>query len=203
MCPTRRSSLVSDHSTPPLTAAVTSSIFLPSIPEMSVDLNTSATVLNYTVAIFLVTIGTAPLIWSPLSGFYGRKPVYLISMPIHVAASIGVGRSQNVGALIGTRILQGIGGSSVVRLGSLRTEVGADGQLAVGAGSVGDIFRPTERANAMGWFYCGVSSASRPLRALLMLRHSWVLPSLRSSEVSLLSIPLYVTLASTWAQTHR
>ena len=97
-----------------LIIAVTSSIFLPSIPEMSVDLKTSATVLNYTVAIFLVTIGAAPLIWSPLSGFYGRKPVYLISMPIHVAASIGVGRSQNVGALIGTRILQGIGGSSVV-----------------------------------------------------------------------------------------
>jgi hypothetical protein len=29
--------------------------------------------------------------------------------------------------------------------------------LAVGAGTIGDIFRPTERANAMGWFYSGVS----------------------------------------------
>lgn len=35
----------------------------------------------------------------------------------------------------------------------------ADSKLAVGAGSVGDIFRPTERANAMGWFYSGVSDA--------------------------------------------
>jgi len=29
--------------------------------------------------------------------------------------------------------------------------------LAVGAGSIGDIYRPTERANAMGWYYSGVN----------------------------------------------
>lgn len=95
-------------------AAVTSSIFLPSIPQMSADLDTTASVINYTVAIFLVTIGIAPLFWSPLSGFYGRRPIYLVSMPIHVAASIGVALSNNVGAIIGTRILQGFGGSCVV-----------------------------------------------------------------------------------------
>jgi MFS family permease len=93
---------------------------------MAADLHTTAAVINYTVAIFLVTIGMAPLVWSPLSGFYGRRPIYLASMPIHVIASIGVARSNTVGAIIGTRILQGIGGSCV---------------LAVGAGSIGDIYR--------------------------------------------------------------
>lgn len=82
---------------------------------MSADLNTTPSVINYTVAIFLVTIGIAPLFWSPLSGFYGRRPIYLVSMPIHVVASIGVALSNNVGAIIGTRILQGFGGSCVVR----------------------------------------------------------------------------------------
>ena len=93
---------------------------------MAEDLHTTPAVINYTTAIFVVTIGIAPLLWSPLSGFYGRRPVYLASMPIHSVASIGVALSQNVGALIGTRILQGFGGSCV---------------LAVGAGSIGDIFR--------------------------------------------------------------
>lgn len=46
-----------------------------------------------------------------------------------------------MGDIIGTRILQGIGSSAV---------------LSVGAGTVGDIYRPTERANAMAWFYSGV-----------------------------------------------
>lgn len=86
-------------------------------------------------------IGVAPLVWAPLAGFYGRRIVYLTSIPIFVASSIGVARSSTVAQLVGTRILQAIGSSAV---------------LAVGAGSVGDIYRPTERANAMSWFYSGV-----------------------------------------------
>jgi len=122
--------------------AMASSIFLPSVPQLADDLNTSETIINVTIAIFIVVIGVAPVIWSPLSGFYGRKPIYLASMPITIAGSIGVALSRNVGDIIGTRVLQGIGSSAV---------------LAVGAGTIGDIFRPTERANAMGWFYSGVS----------------------------------------------
>jgi MFS family permease len=118
-----------------------SSIFLPSVPQLANDLKTTETIINVTIAIFIVVIGITPIIWSPLSGFYGRKPVYLASMPITIAGSIGVALSRNVGDIIGTRILQGIGSSAV---------------LAVGAGTIGDIFRPTERANAMGWFYSGV-----------------------------------------------
>lgn len=118
-----------------------SSAFLPSITQMSHDLSTTPEMINYTVAIFIVSIGVAPIFWSPLAGFYGRKVVFLLSMPIMAAASIGVAVSPSVGALIGTRILQGIGSSSV---------------LSVGAGTVGDIYRPTERANAMAWFYSGV-----------------------------------------------
>ncbi|KAK4688268.1 ABC-2 type transport system permease protein, partial [Tremellales sp. Uapishka_1] len=119
---------------------MTSSAFLPSIPIMSQELNTTATTINYTVAVFIVVIGVAPVIWSPLSGFYGRRAVYLASMPIMVVASIGVAVSTDVGQLLGTRILQGIGSSC---------------SLAVGAGSIGDIYRPTERATAMSWFLSG------------------------------------------------
>lgn len=161
-----------------------SSIFLPSVPQLANDLNSTETIINITIAIFILVIGFAPIIWSPLSGFYGRKPIYLASMPITIAGSIGVALSRNVGDVIGTRILQGVGSSCV---------------LAVGAGTIGDIFRyvitipdtgtrtknrtcfgwegnrlgdwmkhdrrkwtwantyrPTERANAMGWFYSGV-----------------------------------------------
>jgi MFS family permease len=56
-------------------------------------------------------------------------------------SSIGVANSHTVAQIIGTRILQGIGSSAV---------------LAVGAGTVGDLYRPTERANAMSWFYSGI-----------------------------------------------
>lgn len=144
------------------------SVFLPSIPQIATELHTTDTIISVTVAIFVIIIGIAPVIWSPLSGFYGRKPIYLASMPLMVVASIGVAQSRTVAQLIGTRCLQGFG-SSV--------------PLVVGAGTVGDIYRcvihlslldrsrnyvvrslwgrPTERANAMGWFYSGVSAVVR------------------------------------------
>ena len=82
---------------------------------MANDLHTSSAVIDYTVSVYLVVIGIAPLFWSPLSGFYGRKPVYLASMPIMAVASIGVALSNNVGAIIGTRVLQGFGESRAMR----------------------------------------------------------------------------------------
>lgn len=59
---------------------------------MADELHTTPEVINYTVAIFIITIGIAPLFWSPLAGFYGRRPIYLLSMPIMVspASSPGV-----------------------------------------------------------------------------------------------------------------
>ncbi|EIN13032.1 MFS general substrate transporter [Punctularia strigosozonata HHB-11173 SS5] len=124
-----------------LLAPFTSSAFLPSIPQIANDLNVSQSVVNYTVAIFLVSIGVAPLVWAPYATIYGRRPIYLVSLPIFVVASIGVALSRSLVALIITRIIQGAGSSSV---------------LSVGAGTIGDIYRPTERGRAMGVFYAGV-----------------------------------------------
>lgn len=143
--------------------AVTSSAFLPSIPQIALDTSSSPTMIANTVAIFIAVMGLAPLLWAPLSVFYGRRGVYLASLPIYIAGCVGVARSTTVGAIIGTRVLQATGSSSV---------------LAVGAGTVGDIYRwvpnstakmycvlnapppcrPTERATAMGWYYSGVSA---------------------------------------------
>ncbi|KAL7422665.1 hypothetical protein Q5752_001956 [Cryptotrichosporon argae] len=139
--PAQKNRIVFAISVAALLGPVASSAFLPSITYMAADLHTTAAVIDYTVAVFILTIGLAPVVWSTLSGFYGRRPVYLVSLPVMVVASIGVAVSRNVTELIVTRVLQGIGSSAV---------------LSVGAGTIGDIYRPTERANAMSWFYSGV-----------------------------------------------
>ncbi|KAJ7583506.1 MFS general substrate transporter [Mycena floridula] len=124
-----------------LLAPFASSSFLPSIPQIARDLNTNENVIGYSVALYLVMIGLAPLAWSTYATFYGRRKIYLVSMPIFAAASIGVAESRTLTQLMITRILQGIGASSV---------------LSVGAGTIGDIYRPTERGGAMGWYLAGV-----------------------------------------------
>ncbi|KAJ7583515.1 MFS general substrate transporter [Mycena floridula] len=124
-----------------LLAPFASSSFLPSIPQIAHDLNTTDDIIAYSVAVYLVVIAISPLGWSSCATFYGRRPVYLLSIPIFVGASIGVAESRTLTQLMITRILQGIGSSSV---------------LSVGAGSIGDIYRPTERGGAMGWYLAGV-----------------------------------------------
>lgn len=104
-------------------APFSSSSFLPSIPAIVEELDTTATILNITVAIFIVVIGITPLVWSNYAGVCmsshklrkplpnhstdGRKPIYLISLPIFTLGSLGVALSPSLTALIITRIIQG------------------------------------------------------------------------------------------------
>ncbi|KAL8292498.1 hypothetical protein RQP46_001110 [Phenoliferia psychrophenolica] len=97
-------------------APFSSASFLPSIPAIVKDLNTSATVINISIAIFILVIGVTPLIWAPYSGVYGRRPIYLISLPIYTLGSLGVALSPTLtglfysGILVGPAIAPAIGG---------------------------------------------------------------------------------------------
>ncbi|GAA5915376.1 hypothetical protein JCM6882_000236 [Rhodosporidiobolus microsporus] len=124
-----------------LLAPFASSSFLPSIPQISEELNTTPTIINVTVAIYILVIGLFPLAWAPYAGVYGRRPIYIVSLPIFALGSLGCALSQSLAALIVTRIIQGIGSCSV---------------LSVGAGTIGDLYRKEQRGSAMGFFYLGV-----------------------------------------------
>ncbi|BGP20130.1 hypothetical protein JCM10213_000786 [Rhodosporidiobolus nylandii] len=137
----RKSMIVAIVSFSALLAPFASSSFLPSIPQICEDLNTTPTIVNATVAIYIAVIGFVPLAWSPYAGLYGRRPIYVLSLPIFVLGSMGVALSQTLAQLIVTRIIQGIGSCSV---------------LSVGAGTIGDLYPREQRGAAMGSFYLGV-----------------------------------------------
>ncbi|KAM0750703.1 MFS general substrate transporter [Meredithblackwellia eburnea MCA 4105] len=124
-----------------LLAPFSSASFLPSIPNIVEDLDTNATILNITVAVFILVVGITPLIWAPFSGIYGRRPIYILSLPMCTLGSMGVALSRNLTSLIITRIIQGMGSSAV---------------LSVGAGTIGDLYPRERRGKAMGLFYSGV-----------------------------------------------
>ena len=75
----------------------------------------------------------------------GRRPVYLIGLPLVVFGSFSVARSRSVPELFGWRILQALGASP---------------GFSVGSGVIGDIYRLEERGFAMGVF-TGVSGIDR------------------------------------------
>lgn len=152
--PKRKRAIVGIVAYAAVLAPFSSSSFLPSIPQISDDLGTSANVINVTVAIFILCIGLFPLCFAPYSGLYGRRPIYLISLPVFALGCLGTALSRSLGALIATRILQAFGSSPV---------------LSIGAGTIGDLYAKDERGAAMGLFY---------VRSELPLTWSW--PSMTS-----------------------
>lgn len=115
--------------------------FVPSIPRMAEDLHSTAVVISLAVSIsaFAGSIGT--LFWATYSGFYGRRIIYLISLPLVTIGSFGVGASRSVTALMCWRVVQAFAGSA---------------GMSLGAGVIGDIYKLEERGTAMGIFYSAV-----------------------------------------------
>ena len=63
-------------------------VISPGLPQIQVDLDTTAQAVNGSVAVATFISGLAPLWWSAVSDLKGRRVVFLISGPILIASSI-------------------------------------------------------------------------------------------------------------------
>ncbi|KAH8667161.1 major facilitator superfamily domain-containing protein [Ilyonectria robusta] len=122
------------------TAPMGASIFYPATPDMSRDLQVSSTVINLSVAFYLLSSSIFPLWWSSFSETAGRRTILIISFLLHVIFTFVCGMSNNIAMLVVFRLLSG--------------GAAASGQ-SVGAGTIADIWRPEERGYAMSIFYLG------------------------------------------------
>ncbi|KAI1109291.1 major facilitator superfamily domain-containing protein [Nemania sp. NC0429] len=121
-------------------APMGSSIFAASLNEVAADLDVSATVVNVSIAVYMLAMSIFPLWWSSFSETLGRRSIYLVSFALSAAFTAASGLSGTIGQLIVFRILAGGAAASV---------------QAVGAGTIADIWEPRERGRAMGIFYLG------------------------------------------------
>ncbi|KAI1262654.1 major facilitator superfamily transporter [Xylariaceae sp. FL1019] len=121
-------------------APMGSAIFYPSLGEISKDLHVSKTVVNLSVAVYMLSMSIFPLWWSSFSETLGRRNIYLVSFSLNAVFTVASGLSANIGQLIVFRILAGGAAASV---------------QAVGAGTIADIWESRERGRAMGIFYLG------------------------------------------------
>ena len=119
---------------------ISSAIYLPALPHVSTGLNTNSTLVNLTVALYMLALGLFPLWWSAASERVGRRTVYVISFALWIVFNVLCATSQDIAELIVMRIMAAGAGASV---------------QAVGAGTLADIFIPQERGRAMGYFYIG------------------------------------------------
>ncbi|CDO72082.1 hypothetical protein BN946_scf184962.g25 [Trametes cinnabarina] len=131
-------------------AVLASGSFVPSVPEIARELDSTGPVINLAITLSIICAAIGSLFWATYSGTYGRRVVYIWSLPCLCIGSIGVATSHSVPALMIWRVIQALGASS---------------GLSVGAGAVGDMYRLEERGTAMGIFFgsCFVGPAVAPV----------------------------------------
>ncbi|KAJ7782795.1 MFS general substrate transporter [Mycena metata] len=128
-----------------------SGTFIPSIPDIARDLNSTADVVSFAVSLSICGAGLGSMVFATYAGFCKFKcftvvdPMYLYGLPLLCLGSIGVGLSKTIPQLMVFRFIQAFGTS---------------GGFAVGGGVIGDIYKLTERGTCHGCFLRGYIQAS-------------------------------------------
>lgn len=110
------------------------------LKEISIDLHTTTTVTNLSIAFYMLSMSIFPLWWSSFSETLGRRTIYITSFMLFTLWAVLSAVAKNIAMLIVMRVLSGGAAASV---------------QAVGAGTIADMWEPKERGRAMGIFYLG------------------------------------------------
>ena len=87
------------------------------LPTLGQDLHTSIATIQWVPTVYLLAFASVIPLTGWLSGRFGAKPVWLASLGLFMAGSLLAGLSPSIGALIGARVVQGLGGGMIMPLG--------------------------------------------------------------------------------------
>ncbi len=89
--------------------ALSTDLYLPALPGMTVYFHAPEYQTNLTLILFFVVYAFSTLLWGPLSDRYGRKPVLLVGLTGYVVAGALCALASDVIQLIIFRIFQALG----------------------------------------------------------------------------------------------
>ena len=100
---------------------------------------------SYQTTVPIVFAGVSPLIWSPISNVYGRRPIFIFVSAIGIAAHAASGAAKTWGGILAARAFVGIGTSA---------------GMGIGAAVVADLFFMHERGRYMGIYIVFVTNGA-------------------------------------------
>ena len=116
-------------------------MFAPGVGQVMNEFDNSNELLAaLVVSIYVLGLGAGPLVIAPLSEVYGRLICYTICSILFVVFTIACAVSTNLSMLIAFRLLAGCAGSS---------------PLAIGGGTIADLFKAEERGVAIALYSLG------------------------------------------------
>lgn len=117
----------------------------PSLVLLSKHFQVDSKTAAYSTTTGIILGGVSPFIFTPLTNYYGRRPITLIAILITIAGSIASGKAPTFHALLGTRALSGFG---------------FGGMMSVGTACVNDLFFLHERGKATGVYTIFVTNGA-------------------------------------------
>lgn len=156
--------------------AVTTDMYLPSLPDVASDLGTSAAAAQFTMSGMLIGGAVGQLVIGPFSDRFGRRLPLLIGISLHVLTSLLCSIAPGIESLIALRVLQGFfnAAASVVAIAVIRDRfTGSDAarllsrlMLVIG---VAPLFAPTiGQAIAGQWHWRAVFYALAAIGVVLV-----------------------------------
>src|ERR687886_545284 len=141
-------------------AAMESTVVATAMPKVVESLG-GVHIYSWVFSGFLLTSTVTMPLWGRLSDLIGRRPIFLTGLTVFLVGSALSGAAQDMGQLIGFRMLQGVGAGSLMTLGMT---------------IVGELFGLEQRAKMQGYVsgVWGVASLLGPLLGGLLTDHaSW------------------------------
>ncbi|KAI4121791.1 MAG: hypothetical protein LQ347_006734 [Umbilicaria vellea] len=114
-----------------------SSVYTPGYPEVARQFHVGTTAALLPLSLYVLGLAFGPILAAPISETFGRRVVYLSTLPIAALFTLGAACSQSFAALLVCRFFAGFLGSP---------------SLAVGAGTNAEIWPPAHRAVAVSLF---------------------------------------------------
>ncbi|GIM88472.1 MFS transporter [Paractinoplanes toevensis] len=94
-------------------------VIAPAAPHIAADLGVAPVTVNVTITAYVLTIAVLIPISGWLTERFGARRVFAVAIAVFTLASAGCAAAVNLPMLVGTRVLQGVGGAMMVPVGRL------------------------------------------------------------------------------------
>jgi len=138
---------------------IASTIFLPGLPSIAVELEIPRSVVQIMVPVYLAAFASTQLIIGPLSDKFGRKPIVLLGILLFTFASYLCANANDIQTLLLCRVAQATGACSTLVISRAIIRDTSEGLAAAKAMSyvaiamaVGPIMAPFIGGFLTGWF---------------------------------------------------
>ncbi len=116
---------------------ISTGIYLPSLPAIAREFDTTQGTVQLTIAVFLLGYGASVMVYGPLSDRYGRRLTLVVGTVIYVAASLACMLAVSIESLIVARLVQAFGAcSGFVSCRAIVRDVYGPGEMARALGMI-------------------------------------------------------------------